>query len=206
MPPSPDIRLLGPAHISHADPVMARLIARVGPCRLASRRPRYATLVRAIVGQQLSAGAARSVYGSLRRKVGRHISPEAIARLGVSELAEVGLSKSKATYVHELAASVLSGEIRLDRLHLLDDEDVIERLVRIKGVGRWTAEMFLIFVLNRPDRLPVEDVGLQRGFVRVYGLDGQASAEVMERIAAPWRPYRSVGCWYLWRSLDAAAP
>jgi DNA-3-methyladenine glycosylase II len=206
MAPPPDIRLLGLEHISRADPIMARLITRVGPCRLPSRRPRYATLVRAIVGQQLSAGAARTVYGRLRQKAGGHISPERIARLRFSDLTEVGLSKSKATYVHDLAASVLSGEIRLDRLHLLDDQDVIERLIAVKGVGRWTAEMFLIFVLNRPDRLPVEDVGLQRGFVRVYGLDGRVSTEVMERIAEPWRPYRSVGCWYLWRSLDAAVP
>jgi DNA-3-methyladenine glycosylase II len=201
---SPDTRLLGPTHIARADPIMARLIARVGPCCLPARRSRFATLARAIVGQQLSAGAARCVYQRLRQVAGGHISPERIARLGIADLREIGLSKGKATYVYELATGVLSGEIRLDRLHLLDDEEVIERLTALKGIGRWTAEMFLIFVLSRPDRLPVEDVGLQRGFGRVYGLDGRVESGEMERIAAPWRPYRSVGCWYLWRSLEVA--
>jgi DNA-3-methyladenine glycosylase II len=206
MAASSDLRLLGPAHICRVDPTMAALITRVGPCQLPSRRSRYATLVRAIVGQQLSAAAARTVYQRLRQKMGGHVSPDRTLHLGDHALREVGLSGTKVRYVRDLAAGVQSGEIRLDRLHLLTDEEVIERLSSVKGIGRWTAEMFLIFVLNRPDRLPLDDVGIQRGFVRVYGLHDQLNAEMLERIALPWRPYRSVGCWYLWRSLELPLP
>jgi DNA-3-methyladenine glycosylase II len=184
---------------------MARLIAGVGACELPRRHGRYASLVRAILSQQVSTSAARTILGRLRLAAGGHLSAERIAGLDDARLRAVGLSRQKAGYVRDLSARVLSGDLRLDHVHKLDDEAVIAHLTQVKGIGRWTAEMFLMFVLNRPDVLPVDDLGIQNGFMRLYGLRKRPTAERMQALASPWRPYRTIGCWYLWRSLDGPA-
>lgn len=182
---------------------MAGLIAAVGPCRLPVRRPRFASLVRAIVAQQVSTAAARAVYGRLRGAAGGHISAKRLASLDETQLRLAGLSRQKTDYVRDLTGRVLRRELCLESVSKLSDDDVIAQLTRIKGIGRWTAEMFLIFVLNRPDVLPVDDLGIQKGFARVYGLRRRPGPDRMRNLAHCWQPYRTVGCWYLWRSLDA---
>ena len=160
--------------------------------------------MRAIVGQQLSTKAARSIYLRLTERFdGRPPTPEQMLADEPEELrAAAGLSRAKVGYLRSLAEHVLSGELELERLDELDDEQVIAELVAVKGLGMWTAHMFLMFHLERPDVLPVGDLGIRRAIERAYGLDGLPDAPEMERIAEPWRPYRTLACRYLWRSLD----
>ena len=190
------------AHIRACDPRMAVAIQRIGPYRLPVRRGRYAALIRAITGQQVSTAAARSVYERLRREAGGHVSADRVAGLSAVRLRGCGLSRQKVSYVVDLTERVRCGALRLDRMVGLDDEAVIEELVAVRGIGRWTAEMFLIFVLGRPDVLPVDDLGIQKGFERVYSLRKRPGPDRMRALAKPWRPYRTVASWYLWRSTD----
>lgn len=192
-------------HVAAADPRMAEVIALVGPCTLEQRRGRYGALVRAIVGQQVSTAAARSIHARLVAACGGAVSPRAVSRLSTAELRAVGLSARKAGYVADLTARVAGGALRLDRLHAEDDETVIAELCQVHGIGRWTAEMFLMFVLLRPDVLPVGDLGIRNGFRKVYGMKSPPTPERMQRLAEPWRPWRSVASWYLWRALDGEA-
>lgn len=188
------------------DPVLAALIPQIGPCELgvagATRHP-FIALVRAIVNQQLSVKAGETIY---QRVVGmvprRQLTPAAVAALPVEALQSAGLSRNKASYIHELAARLVAREVRLDDLARLEDEEVMTRLCAIKGIGRWSAEMFLMFQLARPDVLPLDDVGLVRAIRLAYGLDGHVSRADIETLADRWRPWRSVACWYLWASLD----
>lgn len=182
---------------------MAEVIDAIGPCALPARRGRFKSMVRAIVSQQISVKAAQSVFARVTGAAGGFVTAERIGRLSMDELRACGLSGQKASYIDDLARRVRTGELRLDRVGRLDDEGVIEHLTQVRGIGRWTAEMFLMFVLNRPDVLPVDDLGIQNGFARVYDLRKRPDPRRMERLAAPWRPYRTVGCWYLWRSLDS---
>ncbi|HYC00129.1 MAG TPA: DNA-3-methyladenine glycosylase 2 family protein [Candidatus Limnocylindrales bacterium] len=181
---------------------MAALIEIIGPCTLVPRRGRYAALVRAIIGQQVSTAAARTIYARLAAAAGGRLTPDAVAALSPAELRAAGLSGQKASYVRDLSERVLDGRLRLQRMHLLEDEAVIEELVGVRGIGRWTAEMFLMFVLCRPDILPVDDLGIRNGFRRVYGLRKMPSVARMHQLARPWRPWRTVGSWYLWRALE----
>lgn len=190
------------AHITNADPRMARVIDAVGPCGMQMKRGRYAALVRAIVGQQVSTAAARAVHERLRKGAGGHITARRLGALSDVELKAFGLSRQKIAYVRDLSARVLDGRLRLERLSTLDDDGVVAALTDVKGVGTWTAEMFLMFVLGRPDVLPVGDLGIRNGFKRVYGLRKEPSAARMQSLSKPWRPYRSVGSWYLWRALE----
>jgi DNA-3-methyladenine glycosylase II len=196
-----------------ADPVLARLIEAVGPlgdAREGSGRAgmgsndHYGALVRSITGQQLSVLAARAIYGRLTaRFAGRAPTPQEILADDAEELrAAAGLSRAKVSYLRSLAEHVISGELELERLDELPDEEVIAELVAVKGLGLWTAQMFLMFHLERPDVLPVGDLGIRRAIERAYGLDGLPDAPTMERIAEPWRPHRTLACRYLWRSLD----
>jgi DNA-3-methyladenine glycosylase II len=200
------LRAVGPQHIASVDPKMKRLIERVGPCALPRRRGRFASIVRAIVGQQVSTAAAQTIYGRLRAAAGGHVTPERVIALGVPALRAAGLSGQKVGYILELSAKVQDRTVRLERLPGWDDEAIVEHLTQVKGIGRWSAEMFLMFVLNRPDVLPVADLGIRNGFVRVYGLRTPPKPGRMEELAAPWRPFRTVGAWYLWRSLDLPDP
>jgi DNA-3-methyladenine glycosylase II len=192
-----------------ADPVLAELIADVAPQGLGNARDgrpedHYGTLVRAIVGQQLSTKAARSIFTRLTERFeGRPPTPEEVLDDDPEELRQAaGLSRPKVGYLRSLAEHVLSGELELDRLDELPDEEVIAELVAVKGLGVWTAHMFLMFHLQRPDVLPVGDLGIRKAIQRAYALDELPGAAEMEAIAEPWRPHRTLACRYLWRSLD----
>ena len=198
----------GLAQLRRTDPVMAGLIAAVGKLGDAGEgRPdkddHYGALVRTITGQQLSVLAARAIYGRLTARFGgRPPTPQEILADEPEALrAAAGLSRAKVSYLRSLAEHVLSGELELERLDALEDEEVIAELTAVKGLGLWTAQMFLMFHLDRPDVLPVGDLGIRRAIERAYGLDGLPDAAAMEVIAAPWRPHRTLACRYLWRSL-----
>ncbi len=199
----------GLAHLRRADPVLAQLIDATGPLADAregrpQREDHYGALVRSITGQQLSVRAARAIYGRLTARFGeRPPTPQQILSDDPEELrAAAGLSRAKVSYLRSLAEHVISGDLELERLDELDDEDVIAELVAVKGLGLWTAQMFLMFHLERPDVLPVGDLGIRRALERVYELDGLPDAPTSERIAEPWRPHRTLACRYLWRSLQ----
>lgn len=178
------------------------MIVLVGPCDLRPRKDRFGVLVRAIVGQQISGKAADSIAARLLEKTGEPYQHEAILALADEELRSCGLSPQKVRYVRGLAEHVRDGKVRLDRLHRMDDEAIIESLTQVPGIGRWTAEMFLIFCLNRPDVLPVADLGIRTGLQKHHGLDDLPAPRQCVELAEPWRPYRSVAMWYLWRSLS----
>jgi DNA-3-methyladenine glycosylase II len=188
---------------------MAGLIDAAGPLGdTREGRPdpedHYGALVRSITGQQLSVLAARAIYGRLTARFdGRPPTPQEILDDDPEELrAAAGLSRAKVSYLRSLAEHVVSGELELERLDSLTDEQVIAELVAVKGLGLWTAQMFLMFHLGRPDVLPVGDLGIRRAIERAYGLQGLPDATTMEAIAAPWRPHRTLACRYLWRSLQ----
>ena len=163
----------------------------------------YGALVRTIVGQQLSVAAARAIYGRLTDRFGgRPPTPQEILADDPEELrTAAGLSHAKVRFLRSLAEHVLSGELELERLDQLDDENVAAELTAVKGIGQWSTDMFLMFHLDRPDILPVGDLGIRRAFERAYGLPELPEAEEMERIAEPWRPHRTLASRYLWRSL-----
>jgi len=163
----------------------------------------YGALVRAIVGQQLSVSAARAIYGRLTARFeDRAPTPREILIDNPEELrTAAGLSRAKVSYLRSLAEHTLSGELELERLDELDDERVIAELTAVKGIGLWSAQMFLMFHLERPDVLPTGDLGIRRAIERAYGLDGLPDPPTMTEIAEPWRPYRTLACRYLWRSL-----
>jgi DNA-3-methyladenine glycosylase II len=197
------------AHLAK-DPVMAGLIEDSGgplPLEHDSRgRPAdvYGSLLRSITGQQLSVKAARAIYGRLTERFGgRAPTPEEILADDPEALkAAAGLSRAKVASLRSLAEHVLGGELELDRLHQLGDAEAMRDLVAVKGIGEWTAQMFLMFTLQRPDVLATGDVGIRNAVMRAYGLDAPPDAEAMTAIAEPWRPYRTRACLYLWRSLD----
>ena len=160
--------------------------------------------MRAIVGQQLSVLAARAIYGRLTDRFGgRPPTPPEILADDPEELrAAAGLSRAKVSFLRSLAEHVIAGELELGKLDVLEDERVREELTAVKGIGTWSADMFLMFHLERPDVLPVGDLGIRRAFERAYGMPELPDAPEMERIAEPWRPHRTLACRYLWRSLD----
>jgi DNA-3-methyladenine glycosylase II len=192
--------------------VLARLIDDVGPPDLRRDRSRpapadhYGALLRAIVGQQLSVVAARAIYGRvLERYGGRTPSPQELLDDDPDALrAAAGLSRAKVAFLRSLAEHVISGELELDRLDELGDDEVLAELTAVKGIGVWSAHMFLMFQLERPDVLAVGDLGIRRAVERAYALPGLPSAAELEAVAEPWRPYRSAACRLLWRSLDNA--
>ena len=198
------------AHLRQADPILARVIDAVGPFTLEPRGGPFPALARAIFFQQLAGPAARAimkrVLDLLNTDEARFFTPEAFLAAADEDLRTAGLSRQKLSYLRDLADKFASGQLQEDEFAALDDEEVISRVSSVKGIGRWTAEMFLIFSLGRPDVLPVDDLGVRRGFQLTYGLDGLASPEQMRAIAEPWRPFRSVGTWYMWRSLGVALP
>jgi DNA-3-methyladenine glycosylase II len=196
-------------HLRASDPVLAQIIDAVGklPSTRAGRPDpddHYGALVRSIVGQQLSVLAARAIYGRLTERFGgRPPTPQELLADEPEELrAAAGLSRAKVGFLRSLAEHVQSGELELDRLDDLPDEQVIAELVAVKGLGEWTSHMFLMFHLERPDVLAVGDLGIRRAMERAYRLDGLPRPAEMEAIAEPWRPYRTLACRYLWRSLE----
>jgi DNA-3-methyladenine glycosylase II len=188
-------------HLARRDPVMKRLIAEVGPCTLWHDSNHFAVLARSIIAQQISTKAAASIGRKLHAALAPHgITPRGVLGASVEVLRGAGLSAGKVRSLCDLAEKVHGGEVPLDRMAELSDEEVIERLVPVYGIGRWTAEMFLIFSLGRLDVLPVADRGLRVGAQLQYGLAEPPNRARLEELALPWRPYRSVATWYFWRS------
>jgi DNA-3-methyladenine glycosylase II len=190
--------------LSRRDPVMKGLVRRHGPCGLARAQhdDPFRALVHAIISQQLSSKAAATIERRFDALFDNLPTPAAVAAEPDERLRSVGLSGQKLRYIRDLCAHVDSGSLRLEALDVLPDEDVVSSLTQVKGIGRWTAEMFLIFRLQRPDVLPVGDLGIVNAVQRAYGLRKVPTPERLTRIGEPWRPYRSVACWYLWASLD----
>jgi DNA-3-methyladenine glycosylase II len=198
------------SHLRRVDPILARVVDSIGSFTLEPMSGSYRSLALAIFFQQLAGPAARAIMKRVLDLLGtedaRFFTPEEFLTATDEDLRAAGLSRQKLAYLRDLADKFASGQLREDEFAHLDDEEVIRRVTSVKGIGRWTAEMFLIFSLGRPDVLPVDDLGVRRGFQQVYGLDGLASPEQMRAIAEPWRPFRSVGTWYMWRSLGVALP
>jgi 3-methyladenine DNA glycosylase/8-oxoguanine DNA glycosylase len=194
------------AHLSAADPRMAALIERAGPCRLGlhtqgafGKQQLLVALVESIVSQQLSPKAADTIFARVRALVEGELTPDALLALSDDELRGAGLSGAKTKGIRDLCERVRRGDLVLDTLAGLDDEAVIDALTQVRGIGRWTAEMVLIFQLGRQDVLPVGDLGVQKGFVRFFGLRKLPPPDRMVKLAKPFRPYRSVASWYMWR-------
>jgi DNA-3-methyladenine glycosylase II len=187
------------------DPVIATLIRQHGECGLASsqRTDPFHALLHAIIAQQLSTKAAKTIEGRFSALFDGGPTPAAVARAYDEKLRAVGLSPQKLKYVRDLCARILDGSLNLDALAVLTDDEVIEALTSVKGIGRWTAEMFLMFRLHRPDVLPVGDLGIVKAVQRAYKLRALPTPARLTKIGETWRPYRSVACWYLWASLDA---
>ena len=188
------------------DPVLAAIIKRHGPCRLGAVRDRFdhfSMLVRAIVFQQLSTKAATTIHDRLLQCLpdGKP-TPECLATITDAQYRGAGISRQKAAYLRDLCEKVGSGDVPLDSVDAMTDEEVIEALTKVKGIGRWTAEMFLIFRLQRPDVLPVGDLGIVNAIQRAYKLRKKPTPDRMRKLGEAWRPYRSIATWYLWRSLD----
>jgi DNA-3-methyladenine glycosylase II len=187
------------------DPVLGALIKQIGVCRMAERQrtDHLTALIGSIVSQQLSTKAASTIFGRFVALFPGNAIPGADAIAGVDEgrLRGVGLSGQKVSYLRDLCARIQDGRLDLKALEALEDEEVIERLTSVKGFGRWTAEMFLMFRLHRPDVLPVGDLGIQNAVQRLYRLRKRPDPKRLIKLGEPWRPYRSVACWYLWQSL-----
>lgn len=189
-------------HLKNCDPVLRAIIEHVGPCRIEYSVPEFSSLAEAIVYQQLNGKAAVTIFKRFSDLAGDPLTPEGILKLSDEQLRAVGLSKQKSSYLKDLAAKTASGLLNFDTLHELPDEEVIKHLTQVKGIGVWTAHMFLIFSLRRPNILPTGDYGVQVAVKKHYRKRKLPKPKDMEKIARAWEPYRSVACWYMWRSLD----
>jgi DNA-3-methyladenine glycosylase II len=191
-------------HLRKVDEVMREIIHRVGPVKLRLERNRFAMLVRSIISQQISTSAARSIRRRLEELLSPgSITPADIVRLKVRQLRSVGLSGQKTSYIQDLADKVNSGELNLRQIGRLSDERVIEQLTHVRGIGHWTAQMFLMFSLGRADVFPHGDLGIRSAIRQAYGLDELPDRPQSEEIARPWHPHATIASWYLWRSLES---
>jgi DNA-3-methyladenine glycosylase II len=189
-------------HLKKSDPVLRAIIERVGPCRMEFSPAEFCSLAEAIVYQQLNGKAAVTIFKRFVALAGEPLTPEGILKLSDEQLRSVGLSKQKSTYLKDLAAKTASGLLDFSRLPELSDEEVIAHLTQIKGIGVWTAHMFLMFSLRRPNVLPTGDYGVQVAVKKHYKKRKLPKPKDLEKIARAWEPYRSIACWYMWRSLD----
>jgi DNA-3-methyladenine glycosylase II len=189
-------------HLKNCDPVLRAIIERVGPCRMQYAPPEFHSLAEAIVYQQLNGKAAVTIFNRFAALAGEPLTPEGILKLSDEQLRSVGLSKQKSAYLKDLSAKTAAGVLDFSRLHELPDEEVIKHLTQVKGIGVWTAHMFLMFSLRRPNVLPTGDYGVQMAIRKHYKKRKLPKPKDMEKIARAWEPYRSVACWYMWRSLD----
>jgi DNA-3-methyladenine glycosylase II len=220
------------AHLKKSDPVMRAIIERIGPCRMRMGRPEFHSLAEAIVYQQLNGKAAVQIFNRFAALAGEPLTPEGILKLSDEQMRSAGLSKQKSAYLKDLAAKTAAGQLDFVRLPELPDHEVIEHLTQVKGIGVWTAQMFLMFTLNRENVLPTGDFGIRMAMYKHYLDVKKAKAKIakksskakakksatlrkstkikitlpspeqMEKIAKRWEPYRTVACWYLWQSLD----
>jgi 3-methyladenine DNA glycosylase/8-oxoguanine DNA glycosylase len=193
-------------HLKKCDPVLRAIIERVGPCRMEFGPAEFCSLAEAIVYQQLNGKAAVTIFRRFAALAGEPITPEGILKLSDEQLRGVGLSKQKSAYLKDLAAKAAAGLLDFSKLPDLSDEEVIKHLTQVKGIGVWTAHMFLIFSLRRPNVLPTGDYGVQMAVKKHYRKRKLPKPRDMEKIARAWEPYRSVACWYMWRSLDIKTP
>src|SRR5690349_154440 len=190
-------------HLKSADPVLGTIIERVGPYKMQHRDPNFQTLVRSTVYQQLSGKAALTIFNRLIAAAkGDPLTPEAILKLRPARVRPVGLPRQEPTYSRREARMARDGQVRFHPVHTLEDAAIIEHFTQVKGIGVWTAQMFLIFALRRLDVLPTGDLGVRAAIKKAYNLAELPTPAEMEKIAAAWRPYCSVASWYLWRSLD----
>ena len=189
-------------HLKKVDPVLRAIIEQVGPCRMEFGLPEFSSLAEAIVYQQLNGKAAVTIFNRFAALAGDPLTPQGILKLSDEQLRGVGLSKQKSAYLKDLAAKTASGALDFTRLHELSDDEVIQHLTQVKGVGVWTAHMFLMFSLRRPNVLPTGDYGVAVAIRKHYKKRKLPKPKDMEKIAKAWEPYRSVACWYMWRSLD----
>jgi DNA-3-methyladenine glycosylase II len=189
-------------HLKKSDPILCAIIERVGPCRMEFGEPEFAALAESIVYQQLNGKAAATIFERFAALAGEPLTPEGILKLSDEQLRGVGLSKQKSAYLKDLAAKTAAGALDFARLPELSDDEVIEHLTQVKGIGVWTAHMFLMFSLQRPNVLPTGDYGVQMAIKKHYKKRKLPKPKDMEKIARAWEPYRSVACWYMWRSLD----
>jgi DNA-3-methyladenine glycosylase II len=195
-------------HLKKSDPVLAEIIARVGPCKMSYREPTFEALVRAVTFQQLNGRAAVTIYNRLVEVAGGEISPESIRNTTVGEMRRAGLSKQKIAYIRDLAEHAAGGSLDFTALPALSDDEVIAALTQVKGIGEWTAQMFLMFALRRPNVLPTGDFGVRTAIRKAYKKryktkDGLPSPAHIQKLAKAWHPYCSVASWYLWRSLES---
>jgi len=189
-------------HLKKSDPTLAAIIERVGPCRMEFGEPTFHSLAESILYQQLNGKAAVTIFNRFTDLVGDPVTPHGILKVTDAQLRAVGLSKQKTSYLRDLAEKTNAGLLEFERLAELPDDEVIGHLTQVKGVGVWTAHMFLMFTLRRPDILPTGDYGIQAAMKKHYRKRKLPKPKDMEKIAKFWSPYRSVACWYLWRSLD----
>lgn len=186
---------------------MAAIIERIGPYRPRHATPDFHNLARSIAYQQLHGKAAATIFGRLCTASGCEVlTPETVLALSIEQMRACGLSKQKLAYIRDLAEKTLSGDVNFAQLLAMDDEDIIEHLTRVKGIGRWSAQMFLIFALKRPDVMPTVDFGINAAIKKAYNKRKVPKPKDILKLSEKWRPYRSVACWYLWRSVDVKPP
>jgi DNA-3-methyladenine glycosylase II len=190
------------AHLKRADPILGAIIERLGPCRMEFGPPEFHSLAEAIVYQQLNGKAAVTIFKRFAALAGEPLMPEGILNLTDEQMRSVGLSKQKSAYLKDLAAKTKEGLLDFSKLPGLSDEEVIKHLTQVKGIGVWTAQMFLMFTLKRENVLPTGDYGVQAAIKKHYKKRKLPKPEVMQKIAKSWEPYRSIACWYLWKSMD----
>jgi len=190
-------------HFRRNDLILHAVAKRVGPCQLKPNRDRFGMLVRSIISQQISVGAARAIRSRLENLIGdRGICPETLAVLSDQQLRSAGLSSQKASYLRDLAVKVEQGVVQLSQIGRFSDEAIIDSLTQVKGIGRWTAQMFLIFALGRPDVFPIDDFGVRLAIGKLYDFAEPPPRPRLLEIGAAWSPFASIGSWYCWRYLD----
>jgi DNA-3-methyladenine glycosylase II len=206
---SEDCWTTGAKHLARVDPALRRIIRNVGPCTLRPRRDYFVVLCKAIYAQQISTKVAAVLFGRFRQQFpGKRPTPALVAKLMDGDpalLKSCGLSRQKIKYLRDLAEHFVSGKVPTRRLSAMSDQKVVDALMKVHGIGQWTAEMFLMFVLNRTDVLPVDDLGLRDAVREVYKLDHRPTATEVTLLAEPWRPWRSLATWYLWRRNERPA-
>jgi DNA-3-methyladenine glycosylase II len=195
-------------HLSKNDPVMARIIAEVGPVKITPRPERFQALARAIIFQQLAGAAATAIFN---RFVALYSGdgfpkPEQVIETPIEKLRSVGLSEKKALYIRDLAGHIRDGTLNFHLFAQMNDDEIIADLTRVKGIGRWTAEMFLMFNLGRPDVMPADDLGVQNAIKKAYRMRERPKRKRLMKLAERWRPYRSAAAWYLWQSMRTVLP
>ena len=189
-------------HLKEGDPVMAAIIERVGTLKLRQAEPTFESLARAIVYQQLNGKAATAIYMRVVAASGGKLTPESVLQVSDEQLRACGLSRAKLAYIRDLASRTANGEVKFESLPDMTDEEVIEHLTRVKGIGIWSAQMFLMSALNRPNVMPTGDFGIRSAIAKAYRKRKHPTHKEMMKMARRWEPYCSIACYYLWRSID----